>query len=82
MHEVGIASGILDAVRQETAAHKPARATKVGIRIGAMAGVDPASLAFCFEALVKDTDLEPLELAIEPGDAGELEFAFLELEQP
>jgi hydrogenase nickel incorporation protein HypA/HybF len=82
MHEVGIASGILDAVRTETAAHQPARALKVGVRIGAMAGIDPESLAFCFEALVKGTDLEPLELAIEPGPADELEFAYLELEQP
>jgi hydrogenase nickel incorporation protein HypA/HybF len=82
MHEVGIASGILEAVQKETAAHQPARAVKVGVRIGAMAGVDPDSLTFCFEALVKGTDLEPLELAIEPGQADELEFAYLELEQP
>ena len=82
MHEVGIASGILEAVQKETAAHQPARPVKVGVRIGAMAGVDPDSLTFCFEALVKGTDLEPLELAIEPGQADELEFAYLELEQP
>ncbi|HKE21606.1 MAG TPA: hydrogenase maturation nickel metallochaperone HypA [Bryobacteraceae bacterium] len=82
MHEIGIASHILDAVRQETAAHQPARATKVGVRIGKMAGIDPSSLAFCFEALVKGSDLEPLELAMEKGAAGELEFAYLELEEP
>ena len=82
MHEIGIAADILDAVRQETAAHQPARATKVGVRIGEMAGIDPSSLAFCFEALVKGSDLEPLELAIEKGAAGELEFAYLELEEP
>jgi len=82
MHEVGIAAGILDAVRTETAARKPARAIKVGVRIGEMAGIDPDSLAFCFEALVKGSDLEPLELAIEPGKADELEFAYLELEEP
>ena len=34
MHEVGIAAGILDAVRAETAPRKPARAVKVGVRIG------------------------------------------------
>ena len=82
MHEVGIASGILDAVRTEVAAHQPSRAVKVGVRIGGMAGIDPNSLAFCFEALVKGSDLEPLELAIEPGTADELEFAYLELEEP
>ena len=82
MHEIGIASDILDAVRKETAARPPARATKVGVRIGEMAGIDPSSLAFCFEALVKGSDLEPLELAIEHGGADELEFTYLELEEP
>ena len=82
MHEVGIASEILDAVRKETGARQGSRATKVGVRIGDMAGIDPASLAFCFEALVKGSDLEPLALQIERGPADELEFAFLELEEP
>jgi hydrogenase nickel incorporation protein HypA/HybF len=80
MHEVGVAAAILDAVRKESAARKPARPTKVGVRIGAMASVDPESLAFCFEALVRGSELEPLELAIEPGPADELEFTYLELE--
>ena len=80
MHEVTVAAGILDAVRAEVAAQKPARAIKVGVRIGEMAGIDPGSLAFCFEALVQGTDLEPLELDIERGSADELEFCYLELE--
>ena len=80
MHEVAVAGGILDAVRVEIAARKPARAVKVGIRIGVMAGIDPESLAFCFEALVKGTDLEPLELETERGSADDLEFCYLELE--
>jgi Zn finger protein HypA/HybF involved in hydrogenase expression len=54
----------------------------VGVRIGEMAGIDPQSLAFSFEVLVKGSDLEPLDLAIEPGVADELEFAYLELEIP
>jgi len=45
-----------------------------------MAGIDPESLAFCFEALVKGTDVEPLELEIERGSADELGFCYLELE--
>lgn len=82
MHEVGIASGILDAVRQEMAGREGAHATKVGVRVGEMAGIDPESLAFCFAALVKDSDLAPLELEIVAGRTDELEFAFLELEEP
>ena len=80
MHEVAVAGGIMDAVRVETAARKPARAVRVGVRIGEMAGIDPESLAFCFEALVKGTELEPLELEIERSSADELEFCYLELE--
>jgi hydrogenase nickel incorporation protein HypA/HybF len=82
MHEVGIAESILEAVRTEAGLHRPARPVKVGVRIGALAGIDPDSLSFCFEALVKDSDLEPLALAIEPGAADQLEFAWLELEEP
>jgi len=82
MHELSIAQSILKTVLAESAARQPARATKVGLRIGVMAGIDPQSLTFCFEALVKGTSLEPLELAIEPGRADELEFTYLELEEP
>jgi hypothetical protein len=48
--------------------------------------VDSGSLQFCFEALVKGTGLEPLELEIEwcraaDGKAGdELNLAYLELD--
>jgi len=80
MHEVALAGSILDAVRAEALTRKPARPVKVGVRIGEMAGIDPDSLAFCFEALVQGTELEPLELEIEPGSADELEFCYLELE--
>ena len=45
-----------------------------------MAGVDADSLTFCFNVLVKGSDLDPLELAIEAGKTDELEFAYLELE--
>ena len=81
MHEVAVAGSILDAVRAEAAVRKPARPVKVGVRVGEMAGIDPDSLAFCFEALVHGTDMEPLELEIESGSADELEFSYLELEQ-
>jgi Zn finger protein HypA/HybF involved in hydrogenase expression len=86
MHEMGIASSVLEAVHQELQKYPQHRATKVSLRIGEFAGVDPDSLQFCFEALVKGTELEPLELEIEwcrlaDGRRGdELELAHLELE--
>ncbi len=82
MHEVGIAERSWKPCAPKPRPATGARPSRSGVRIGAMAGVDPDSLAFCFEALVKGSDLEPLELAIEPGAADELEFAYLELEEP
>jgi hydrogenase nickel incorporation protein HypA/HybF len=65
MHEMGIASSVLDAVRHESGLRQGAHVTKVGLRIGELAAVDPESLRFCFEALVSGTDFEPLALDLE-----------------
>lgn len=65
MHEVGIAASVLDSVRAELAKRPGYRVRKVGLRIGELAGVDPESLRFGFETLVKDSDLHPLELQVE-----------------
>lgn len=82
MHELGIAASVLDAVRAELALHPGARATRAGLRLGEFAGVDRKSLTFCFEALVRGTDLDPLSLDIEFRPRGrELDLAFLELEE-
>jgi Hydrogenase/urease nickel incorporation, metallochaperone, hypA len=91
MHEMGIASAVLEAVHKELHLYPGYRAAKVGLRIGEHAGVDTESLRFCFEALVKGTELEPLELEIEWCSAqdgrrpegkfrgDELDLAYLEL---
>jgi hydrogenase nickel incorporation protein HypA/HybF len=65
MHELSIASAILDAVRVEAEKRPGARVTKVGVQVGALSGVEPDALSFGFECLVKGTDLDPLALAIE-----------------
>jgi hydrogenase nickel incorporation protein HypA/HybF len=65
MHEMGIASEILATVRKEALRLNGQRPIKVGVRIGQLAAVDPEALQFCFQALVQETDLEPLELDIE-----------------
>jgi len=65
MHELGIAQSILERVQQESAQRNGARATKVGVRIGELSGVDPAALSFGFEVLVKGTLLEGLDLEID-----------------
>jgi hydrogenase nickel incorporation protein HypA/HybF len=65
MHEMGIANSILEAVRTEARRFPSSHICKVGVRIGELAGVDPDSMSFCFDAMVRETELEPLTLEIE-----------------
>jgi hydrogenase nickel incorporation protein HypA/HybF len=65
MHEMGIANSVMEAVRTEMKRYPESYPTKVGVRIGEMAAIDPESLRFCFEAMIQDTDLASLELDIE-----------------
>lgn len=82
MHEMSIASAVLESVRTEAGRHR-GRVTKVGIRLGEWSGVDTESLRFCFDALVQGTDLAPLELDLEFQPASpHLDIAYLELEEP
>jgi hydrogenase nickel incorporation protein HypA/HybF len=65
MHELGIATSILECVQQEAERHPGARISKVGVKIGELAGVDVDALTFGFECMVKDTEWEGLVLAVE-----------------
>jgi len=65
MHELGIATSILECVQAEAARRPNGRITKVGVKVGELAGVDPDALQFGFEVLVKDTEWEPLALELE-----------------
>jgi len=65
MHELGIANSVLEAVRSEMTRYPGNYPCKVGVRIGEMAAIDQDALRFCFEAIIRETDLEPLELSIE-----------------
>lgn len=81
MHEMGIASSVIEAVRAEAARRPGARVTKVGMRIGEFAGVDRESLTFCFEVMIRDTEFAAAVLAIEEGSRDELNLAYLEVEE-
>ena len=62
MHELSIAESILEAVRKELALRPGARPIRVGLKIGELAAVDVDSLTFCFEAVLKGTEWENLQL--------------------
>jgi hydrogenase nickel incorporation protein HypA/HybF len=65
MHELGIVNSVLDSVRAEAERFPDRHICKIGVRIGELAGIDPEAMRFCFEALVKGSDLEPLSLDLE-----------------
>ena len=65
MHEMAIASSVLEAVKTEMGLHPGTYPCRVGLRIGEMAAIDQDALRFCFEAIVHETDLESLQLGIE-----------------
>lgn len=81
MHEMGIASSVLEAVHRELHRYPGQRATKVGVRVGQFAGVDAESLRFCFDVLAKDSPLAPLKIEIETSPGDELDMAYLELDE-
>jgi hydrogenase nickel incorporation protein HypA/HybF len=65
MHELGVAAGILDIVRQHVPASEAHRVRAVRVRLGEIAGVVPDSLDFCFSAIVAGTPYASAFLAIE-----------------
>ncbi len=65
MHELSIASAIFEAAATEARRHPGRTPLKLGLRIGELSGIDHEALRFCFEALVKDTELATLVLDIE-----------------
>ena len=65
MHEMGIATSVLTAARNEAAKRPGARVLKIGLRIGEWSGIDPESLRFCFDALTRGDGADPPILEIE-----------------
>ena len=65
MHELGIATSILETVEREAAKRPEVHFDIVGLRIGDVAGVDIDSLTFGWECITKDTRWSDLRLEIE-----------------
>jgi len=65
MHELSIASAILDRAKAVAEKNGNARVTKVGLRIGEISGVEADALRFGFEALCRGSAMEGTELEIE-----------------
>jgi hydrogenase nickel incorporation protein HypA/HybF len=65
MHELSIVSSVLDQLDELQKQHEGKQFTKVGLRVGELAGLDADCLRFGFECVVKDTHWEHLVLEIE-----------------
>jgi hydrogenase nickel incorporation protein HypA/HybF len=66
MHELSIVSSVLDQLDEWKKQHGGRQISKVGLRVGELAGVDVDCLRFGFECVVKDTEWASLALEIEP----------------
>jgi hydrogenase nickel incorporation protein HypA/HybF len=65
MHELGIATSILDIVRQHVPDERGGLVRRVRVRIGELAGVVPETLEFCFSVAVEGTAFRSAVLHIE-----------------
>jgi len=62
MHEMSIAQGMIEIIREEMEKCDSSVLKSVRLRIGKMSAIVPDSLAFCFELITEGTDLEGAEL--------------------
>jgi len=64
MHELSIATSIVETVTESAAAYPGARVLKVRLRIGALAAVIEDSLQFCWGLVTEDTPLAGSRLVV------------------
>jgi len=65
MHEMSIAQGLLDILREEMGKHHAQRLRSVRLHIGQLSAIVPESLSFCFEVMTAGTEMEGARLDME-----------------
>jgi hydrogenase nickel incorporation protein HypA/HybF len=65
MHELAIATEIISIAEREMVARHLNRLKTIGVRIGALSGVNSEALSFGFEAATAETSLADTKLEIE-----------------
>ncbi len=68
MHELGVATQIVNLVTRVVEEHSATKAGEITVEIGVLSCLDSASLEFCFDAITKGTGLESARLKIEKID--------------
>jgi hydrogenase nickel incorporation protein HypA/HybF len=69
MHELSIASSIVDSVLEFSNDSPSRKIVKVILQIGELTCVEPEQLAFCYTAITRETPLEDSTVEIEAVDA-------------
>ncbi|MFH2035227.1 MAG: hydrogenase maturation nickel metallochaperone HypA [Candidatus Zixiibacteriota bacterium] len=65
MHELGIALEIINLVEKGATQKKITLVDEIGLKIGALSGIDPEALRFAIEASTIDTPLAGVKVTIE-----------------
>jgi hydrogenase nickel incorporation protein HypA/HybF len=65
MHEVGITRSLIEIAEHHAREQGATRVVSVSVAIGALSGVVPEAVEFCFEACSRGTFLEGAKLVIE-----------------
>ena len=68
MHELGVASEILEVALSEAGRHAAKKVTSIRLRVGVLRAIEPGNLTFLFEHLARGTAAEGalLEIVEEP----------------
>jgi len=78
MHELGITRNIVAIVGE---AARGRRVVRITLEVGALAGVLPDALAFCFDAVTQGTAIEGAVLDIVARPGAELSIKTMEIEE-
>jgi hydrogenase nickel incorporation protein HypA/HybF len=64
MHELSIASGLIEKLLEFSEQHREHAILEVRLEIGELSHIDPEQLRFCYESIAKETPLEGSVLTI------------------
>jgi hydrogenase nickel incorporation protein HypA/HybF len=65
MHELSIATSLVETAARCAEANGASRVTGLNVRLGALSGVEPEALSFCFPIAARETPCEGAELKLE-----------------
>ena len=70
MHELSIASAIVDHLLEFAESDPPKKILSVRLLVGELSCIEPEQLSFCYAAITRETAIENSTLEIERVDSG------------